>query len=36
MFDTVIVAVVNLPMRKDRTLFTAEERVAFVQQATAT
>jgi pantetheine-phosphate adenylyltransferase len=35
MFDTVIVAVVNLPMRKERTLFTAEERVAFIEHATA-
>jgi pantetheine-phosphate adenylyltransferase len=35
MFDTVIVAVVNLPMRKERTLFTADERVAFIQHATA-
>jgi pantetheine-phosphate adenylyltransferase len=36
MFDRVIVAVVNLPMRKGKTLFTAEERVAFVRNATAT
>jgi pantetheine-phosphate adenylyltransferase len=35
MFDRVIVAVVNLPVRKGSTLFTAEERVAFVQNATA-
>jgi pantetheine-phosphate adenylyltransferase len=35
MFDTVIVAVVNLPVRKGNTLFTAEERVAFVENATA-
>jgi pantetheine-phosphate adenylyltransferase len=34
MFDKVIVAVVNLPMRKGSTLFTAEERVDFIQQAT--
>jgi pantetheine-phosphate adenylyltransferase len=34
MFDTVVVAVVNLPIRKGNTLFTAEERVAFVQNAT--
>ncbi len=34
MYDTVIVAVVNLPWRKGSTLFTAEERIAFVQQAT--
>ncbi len=35
MFDRVIVAVVNLPMRKGSTLFTAEERVGFIEQATA-
>ena len=34
MFDKVIVAVVNLPVRKGDTLFTAEERVAFVRNAT--
>jgi pantetheine-phosphate adenylyltransferase len=34
MFDHVIVAVVNLPVRKGGTLFTAEERVGFVQRAT--
>src|SRR5580700_3198528 len=33
MFDQVIVAVVNLPVRKGETLFTAEERVAFVEHA---
>ena len=35
MFDKVIVAVVNLPVRKGNTLFSAEERVAFVENATA-
>lgn len=35
MFDRVIVAVVNLPVRKGKTLFTAAERVAFVQHAVA-
>jgi pantetheine-phosphate adenylyltransferase len=35
MFDRVIVAVVNLPVRKGETLFTAEERVGFVERATA-
>jgi pantetheine-phosphate adenylyltransferase len=35
MFDRVIVAVVNQSVRKSSTLFTAEERVAFVQNATA-
>jgi pantetheine-phosphate adenylyltransferase len=34
MFDKVIVAVVNLPVRKGATLFTADERVAFVRNAT--
>jgi pantetheine-phosphate adenylyltransferase len=35
MFDKVIVAVVNLPVRKGETLFSAEERVGFVKRATA-
>jgi len=35
LFDEVVVAVVNLPHRKGRTLFTTEERVAFVERATA-
>src|SRR5881392_3573217 len=34
MFDKVIVAVVNLPVRKGDTLFSAQERVAFVEHAT--
>jgi pantetheine-phosphate adenylyltransferase len=34
MFDQVIAAVVNVPIRKGGTLFTAEERVSFVQNAT--
>ncbi len=34
MFDKVIVAVVNLQMRKGATLFTIEERVAFIHNAT--
>jgi pantetheine-phosphate adenylyltransferase len=34
MFDEVIVAVVNLPARKGKTLFTAEERIAFIKEAT--
>jgi pantetheine-phosphate adenylyltransferase len=33
MYDEVIVGVVNLPWRKGSTLFTAEERVAFVRNA---
>jgi pantetheine-phosphate adenylyltransferase len=34
MFDKVIVAVVNLPVRKGDTLFTAIERVTFLKNAT--
>jgi len=34
MFDKVIVAVVNLPVRKGGTLFTATERVTFLKNAT--
>src|SRR6266487_3326561 len=34
MFDEVVVGVVNLPWRKGSTLFTAEERVSFVRNAT--
>lgn len=32
-FDKVVVGVVNNPVRKDRTLFTAEERKAFIETA---
>ena len=35
MYDKVIVAVVNLPWRKGSTVFSTEERVRFVQNATA-
>jgi pantetheine-phosphate adenylyltransferase len=35
MFDLVIVGVVNHPWRKGQTLFTAEERVSFVEKATS-
>jgi pantetheine-phosphate adenylyltransferase len=35
MFEKVIVAVVNLPIRKGKTLFTAEERIAFLATATS-
>ena len=35
-FERVIVGVVNNPIRKEKTLFTAEERQAFIQEATAT
>ena|SRR2546421_2799766 len=35
MYDTVIVSVVNLPWRKGSTLFSAEQRVQFVVNATS-
>ena len=35
MFDEVIVGVVNLPIRKGKTLFDVAERLAFIQEATA-
>ena len=34
MYDRVIVAVVNLPWRKGKTVFSAEERVGFLTAAT--
>ncbi|MCL2418514.1 MAG: pantetheine-phosphate adenylyltransferase [Conexibacteraceae bacterium] len=34
MFDKVIVAVVNLPWRKGSTLFSVDERIAFISHAT--
>jgi len=34
-FDTVIVGVVDQPVRKQKTLFTAEERVAFIEAQVA-
>jgi pantetheine-phosphate adenylyltransferase len=34
LFDQVIIAVVNLPVRKGKTLFTAEERCSFIAAAT--
>jgi pantetheine-phosphate adenylyltransferase len=34
-FDEIIVAVVNASMRKSRALFSAEERVAFIESATS-
>ena len=34
LFDEVIVAVVNLPLRKGSTLFGAEERIGFIEAAT--
>lgn len=35
LFEEVVVAVVNLPVRKGSTLFTVEERISFVERATA-
>jgi pantetheine-phosphate adenylyltransferase len=35
MYDTVVVGVVNLPWRKGGTLFTAEERIGFIRNATS-
>ena len=35
MFDNVIVGVVNLPVRKQKTVFSAEERVAFIEAEVA-
>jgi pantetheine-phosphate adenylyltransferase len=35
MFDHLIVAVVNASVRKSRSLFSAEERVGFIERATA-
>ena len=35
MFDKVVVGVVNKPVRKEKTLFTAEERKQFIEDATA-
>ena len=34
-FERVVVGVVNNPIRKEKTLFTAEERKAFIEEATA-
>lgn len=34
-FDEVVVAVVNLPIRKGRTLFSTPERIRFIEGATA-
>jgi len=35
LFEEVVVAVVNLPVRKGRTLFSTAERISFVERATA-
>jgi pantetheine-phosphate adenylyltransferase len=35
LFDEVIVGVVNLPIRKGNTLFSVEERLSFIEEATA-
>ena len=34
MYDTVIVGVVNLPWRKGKTMFSIEERIGFIHDAT--
>ncbi|HEY4810834.1 MAG TPA: pantetheine-phosphate adenylyltransferase, partial [Solirubrobacteraceae bacterium] len=34
MYDTVVVGVVNLPWRKGKTVFTTEERMSFLHNAT--
>jgi pantetheine-phosphate adenylyltransferase len=34
-FDNVIVGVVNMPVRKDKTLFSAEDRVGFIEAEVA-
>jgi len=34
-FERVVVGVVNNPIRKEKTMFTADERRAFIEQATA-
>jgi pantetheine-phosphate adenylyltransferase len=34
-FDKVVVGVVNNPVRKEKTLFTADERMKFIEEATA-
>ena len=34
-FDRVVVGVVNQPIRKKKTLFTVEERISFIENATA-
>lgn len=34
-FDKVVVGVVNQPIRKKKTLFTADERIAFIRDATS-
>lgn len=35
LFDRIVVGVVNQPIRKKKTLFTADERCAFIEEATA-
>jgi len=35
MYDEVVVAVVNLPWRKGKTVFTTDERLAFLRKATS-
>ena len=35
LFDSVVVGIVNIPVRKGTTLFPVEERIAFITEATA-
>src|SRR3954469_22853416 len=35
LFDEVVVAVVNASVRKNKSLFDAEQRIAFIEEATA-
>jgi pantetheine-phosphate adenylyltransferase len=35
LFDEVVVGIVNMPIRKGRTLFDVEERLGFIREATA-
>jgi pantetheine-phosphate adenylyltransferase len=35
MYDTVVVGVVNLPWRKGKTLFSTDERIGFIRNATS-
>ncbi|HEX5146725.1 MAG TPA: adenylyltransferase/cytidyltransferase family protein, partial [Conexibacter sp.] len=34
LFEEVVVAVVNVPVRKGKTLFSTKERISFVERAT--
>ena len=35
LFDVIVIGVVNLPVRKGKTLFSAEERCGFIADATS-